>query len=137
MSFSSFVTDTVGAWWSPVGLIQVVPGDEWKFRWVYVALIAVCFLVALVVTFLKIRLSLKSRIQVFGWTNVFIGVILYFCRDQHIPYLGMDLLRFLQELGMVFWINGLILFSKKGLKAELLAEQVQARKAKYLPQKPA
>lgn len=129
----AFFTETLPSWWSPSGLIQVNPGPVWHFRWEYVGLIALCLVVALVSIFLKIRPSLKARIQAFAWTNVIIGVLLYFFRDQQIPYIGMDLLRFLQELGMVFWINGIVHFSRSKMKVEVVAEQVQARREKYLP----
>lgn len=134
---SVFFRSTLPDWWSPKGLIQVSPDAAWHFRWIYVGLIVACLLVGIISAFLKIRPSLKARIQTFAWTNGFLGIILYFLRDQRIPYVGMDLLRFLQEVGMVFWINSIVLFSKKGMRQELVAEQVQARREKYLPRKSA
>lgn len=132
-----FFSETLPHWWSPSGLIQIKPAAIWLLRWEYVGLIGLCLLVAIVTLFLKIRPSLRSRIQNFAWSNVAIGLVLYFFRDQRVPYLGMDLLRFLQELGMVFWINGIVLFARKGMQKEVLAEQVQSRREKYLPGKSA
>lgn len=97
------------------------------------SLVALCFIGGVLSIFLKIRPSLKARLQSFFWWNTFLGVLLYFFRDQRVPYLGMDLLRLIQEIGIVFWINSIVLFSRTGLKKELIADQVKARKEKYLP----
>ncbi len=128
-----FFADTLPRWWSPTGLIQVNPSNAWAFRWVYVGLIAVLLLTGIATLFLKIRPSIKSRIQSLCWTNVFIGIVLYFFRDQRIPYLGMDLIRFIQEITLIFWINSIVLFSRTGLQKELVLEKVQERRNKYLP----
>ncbi|HSI20183.1 MAG TPA: hypothetical protein VLA04_00520 [Verrucomicrobiae bacterium] len=129
----TFFADTLPKWWSPNGLIQVSPGRAWEFRWVYVALIALLFVAGIATLFLKIRPSVKSRIQSLCWTNVFIGIVLYFFRDQRIPYLGMDLIRFIHEICLIFWINSIVYFARTGLQQELVLEKIQERRNKYLP----
>jgi hypothetical protein len=134
---SNFFTETLPKYWSPSGLIQATPPATWAFRWEYAALTLICLLIAVVSIFLKIRPSVKARIQALAWTNGLIGILLYFCRDQRIPYIGMDLLRFIQEVTLIFWINSIVLFARKAIPQEILSEQVQARREKYLPKKSA
>lgn len=133
MSISSFFHTTLPTWWSPAGLIEITPLHAWVFRWWYVGLIALCLIVAVASSFLRLRQSLRVRIQNLAWTNVFIGVVLYFSRDQQLPYLGMDILRLLQEVCLVVWINATIWFYRTSYQKELVHEKVSARREKYLP----
>lgn len=130
---STFFSSTLPQWWSPSGFLKATPPATWPLKWEYVGLIGICLLVGIVTAFLKIRPSLKSRILSFAWTNALLGALLFFFRDQRIPYLGADVLRLLQEIGIVFWINSIVWFARNGLQAEKVAEQVALRKEKYLP----
>lgn len=132
-----FFGETLPSWWTPTGLLQVVPADQWSLKWWYVGFVGACFVLAIVTAFLRIRPSLKNRLQSLFWTNVILGLLLYFFRVQQIPYLGMDLLRFLQELGFIFWLNSVIWFSRTKLPSESIAEKVAARRDKYLPKRTA
>jgi hypothetical protein len=132
-AIKNFFGETLPRWWSPQGLIETTPPETWVFRWVYVGLLAVLLVIAIVTLFLKIRPSLKARIQALCWTNIFLGAFLYFCRDQRIPILGMDILRFIQEVALIFWVNSIVIFARTKLQDELLMEKIVSRKSKYLP----
>ena len=116
-----------------MGLFATNPGMEWKFRWIYVGLIGLMLLVGIVVAFLKIHPELKRRISNLAWTNVFLGVVLYFVRDQRIPVLGMDLWRFMQEIGIVVWVNAIAWYARTGLRNQNVREAARQRFEKYLP----
>jgi hypothetical protein len=128
-----FFGTTLANWWSPKNLLLVTPSETWPLRWFYLGLLALLFIVGMVTLFLKIRPSVKGRIQNLIWVNFFLGMVLYFFRDQRIPFIGMDILRFIQELALIFWINGIVLFARTQVPKETIAEKVAARKSKYLP----
>lgn len=132
-ALQTFFGETLPYWWSPANLVAVTPSATWHFRWVYVDLVVACFVGAVITQFLKIRVSVKNRLQSMLWTNFFLGLALYFFRDQRLPFLGMDLWRFIQEIALIFWVNSIILFSRTGLIQEKLAEKVHERRQKYLP----
>lgn len=112
---------------------MATPQPVWDWRWIYVGLIGLCFLTGIAVHFTKLRPAIKSRVNSLAWTNVCIGLVLYFARDQRLPYLGMNFLRFLQEVGLIVWINAIIWFARTHIPKEKLAEAVEARRTKYLP----
>jgi hypothetical protein len=129
----TFWNETLPQWWSPTGYFEVTPAAQWPFREVYLGLIALLFLGGIVTLFLRFRPILKGKLLSFFWTNASIGVVLFFLRDQRIPYLGMDLLRLMHHIGMIVWVNSIIWYMRTGLRHEKLSEQIEARRAKYLP----
>jgi hypothetical protein len=135
MSSVSAAFDNLEKWWSPKGLLVTQPTGIWHFQYAYAALTLACFVIALVVVFLKINPKLKARINGLLITNGFIGLVLYFSRTQELPVLGMDGLRFLQEISIVFWANSIIFYSRTHLKKEVIAEKARQRFEKYLPKK--
>ena len=115
-------------------LVQVTPPLQWNFSWLYLLLIAIFLVGAIVMLFLRrMHPPLRERWSWFFWSNIFIGAILYFMRDQRIPYLGTNLLRVAHEFFILFWLNSIIWYHRTGMKQEKLAEAAIARKEKYLP----
>jgi len=124
----------VGPYWSPAGLFSMTPPAVWTFQWVYVGIIGACVVGGIAMLFAKkLRPGLRERISSFCWNNVVIGVILFFFRYQQIPLLGMDLWRFIQEIGMVVWLFFIYQYWTLAIPQETLAEQIVAHKNKYLP----
>lgn len=119
--------------WSPVGLFDYTPPDLWRFRDLYLFFIAFCLIAALALSFLRIPRSLKEKLSPFFWTNTILGFILFFFRYAQVPLFGMDIWRFLQELGIVTWLVMIVRFSRKHLGEESLAEKVEDYRNKYLP----
>jgi len=116
-----------------LNLISIVPPATWAWRWFYVGVIGAFLVGGIVIIFLKIRPTVKARISNLCWTNVVLGLLLYFFRDQRVPYVGMDIFRFFQEIGMVIWINTIIWYARNQIPKEKLAEAVTERRTKYLP----
>ena len=121
-------------WYPLKSLFSVYPPEHWKFMWAYVALIGICFLAAIALIFLKkIHPSLRSRLSNLAWTNVLLGIMLFFFRFERIPLLGMDLWRLVQEVSILAWLASIWYYWRHGFRAERLADQVVAYKEKYLP----
>ena len=125
------------AWWSYKTLFSSVPPQTWKFEYAYLALIIICFIVGVAIALPRVPLhtALRRRISNLVWTNVIIGIFLYFAREQRILYLGTDGLRTIQEIALIFWINAIVLYYRKGFRKELIAAEASKRFSKYLPQK--
>lgn len=102
--------------------------------WGYVGVIAACLVAALFLSFWKrIDEGLRNRLLNFFWTQVFLGGFIFFCRYQQIPYLGSNILRFLQEVSMVVWLGFILTYRVRTVPQKRLAEEAQARFNKYLP----
>lgn len=122
------------AFWQPHELVLIRPPFLWELMWWYVGFIALCALGGISLLFLSnVHPALKSRLSSFCWTNVTIGVILFFFRYYRIPYLGMDILRLLQEVSALVWLGYLVWYSQTGFKHQLIQEKVADHKARYLP----
>lgn len=120
-------------WWSFPGLFDTTPSSEWKFQWSYVALIAACFIGAVILTFWRGDQQLSRPIAQVLWNNVWVGPILFFFRYQEIPVLGMDLWRFIQEVAIVAWLVVILKgYSKKQPQVQL-QDKIEAYRNKYLP----
>jgi hypothetical protein len=132
---TTFWSQHVTPWWNPSGYLVAVPPADWPLKWAYVGFTLLCLIVGIAFLFLKrqFRPSLRYRILNFAWTNAILGIVLFFLRDQQIPYLGSDLLRLVQIIGAVFWINSLAWFVRTSYKQEQYTEAVMARREKYLP----
>lgn len=115
-------------------LIQTTPPAPWNFEWLYLVLLAILLIGGIVMLFLRrMHPPLRERWMSFFWANLLIGAVLYFMRDQRIPYLGTNILRVAHELFMIFWLNSIIWYRRTGFKQEKLAEAATLRKEKYLP----
>jgi hypothetical protein len=132
-ALQTFWNETLLAWWSPSGYFIATPAASWPFRWVYAGIVIALLVAGIVLLFLRIRPILKGKLLSFFWTNALIGLVLYFFRDQRIPFLGMDIWRLLHEIGMIVWINNIIWYSRTGLQKVKLHEKVAERREKYLP----
>lgn len=101
--------------------------------YVYIGMTGAFALLGIILLFLKLHPALKSQISGFLWTQVATAIFLYFFRTQQIPYLGMDMLRVLQEFSIVAWIGYLVWYFFVPYKGELRADEAVIRKEKYLP----
>ena len=124
----------LGKWWSPSDLIATIPPEHWKYEIGYLVMLGVFLALAIALIFMKkVRTSLKDRLYSFLWTNIILGLILFFFRVQQIPLLGMDIWRFIQEIAIVIWIALIVRFYRKVYRKEALIQKVEERKTKYLP----
>ena len=115
-------------------LVAATPPALWSFKWVYLGFLALLLIGAIVILFLRrMHPPLRERWSSFFWSNLLIGLVLFFMRDQRIPYLGTNLLRVVHEFFIVFWLNSIIWYKRTGYRQEKVAELAIERKSKYLP----
>lgn len=116
-------------------LLETTPPPHWQYYWAYVALVIGCLLLGVIVGFSKIHPQIKSRLLVLLWVNGILGLLLWWVRLLQIPIIGMDLWRFLQELGIVIWILWIVFYVRRHYPKIKLKEQTIAYREKYLPKK--
>lgn len=126
-----FRTFTFSTWIK--NLVDVVPPSDWHFRALYVGMLALFLVVGVIIAFLRIPGEYKGRWLNFLFGNLAIGLVIYFFRTQRIPYLGMDLIRFLSEVGMLVWLNNVIWYGRTMYRHQKLQQVVVDRRSKYLP----
>lgn len=119
------------------GLVQLTPSSPWTFEKEYIGLIGVLTLAAIVLSFWKLPERLRGPLLQLSWGNAVTGLILLFCRTQEIPFLGMDLWRFIQEVAIVIWLLVIGISYLRHRKQERLDQKVAAYKNKFLPKKKA
>jgi hypothetical protein len=128
---NGFHTFTVHTW--AVNLITPLPPVVWYFQWLYLGLVLLFLLAGIVLLFVRMNTEYKNRWLNFLFGNVAIGILLYFFRDQRLPYLGMDLLRGIHEIGILVWLNSVIFYYRTTYKKEQMQQIAIDRKSKYLP----
>jgi hypothetical protein len=111
------------------------PPIEWPLQPYYLAALALCLLAALVVFVRRrsLRPATYSAIATYAWTNLLIGITFWFFRSQLIPILGNHALTLIHFVAMLGWLIILTISLRKFSVEANLADQVAARKAKYLP----
>jgi hypothetical protein len=121
--------------WQPKELLMVQPPNSWELMWGYVAFLVLSLIVfiLMLVPALKLHETLKSRFKLWGITQVIIGALLFFFRFYQIPYLGMDLWRMILEVTALAWLISIAVYAYKKLPSQLIKEQAEARRNKYLP----
>jgi len=123
--------------WNPAGLVSVQPKLTWPDFYLYLGYCAI-FLIGLIILLIlhkRIKPSLRDQLASVCWTNLGLGVVLFFFRQQAIPLLGMDLWRFIQECATVIWIFFIFRSYVQNHPQEVMSELVKARREKYLPKK--
>ncbi|MBU6389340.1 hypothetical protein KGQ71_02380 [Patescibacteria group bacterium] len=112
----------------------MTPAPIWKYQWEYVGVLGILLVLGITLLFLKkIRPALRESLSNFAWTNLVLGVIIFFFRYQQIPLLGMDLWRFLQEVEMVIWLIVILRYRVVVYPQEKLEEKVISYKSRFLP----
>lgn len=128
---TGFRTFTFHSWLT--NLVAPIPPFEWNFLWLYVGLLGLFLIAGIVLAFIKMDSAYKNRWLNFLFGNVGIGILLYFFRDQRLPYLGMDLIRVLHEIGILVWLNSVIWYARTTYREQQLQHIAIDRKSKYLP----
>jgi hypothetical protein len=129
------IFSSINHYWSFAGLFEYRPTLLWPLQWWYVGLMGLLLVVLVSSLLLRKQMipALRGLLISVSLTNLLWGAVLYFFRVQHIPLLGMDLWRFVQELGLVIYLSISI---PRIIKNHRLTQQVVAHetaKSKYLP----
>ena len=121
--------------WQPKELLLVQPPILWPLMWAYIAFIALSLIgiIATVVFRKRIHPTLSNRIYSITTTQIVLGALLFFFRFYQIPYLGMDIWRTIQEVTALIWLGFIIVYAQRVLPKQLLKEQAELRRNKYLP----
>lgn len=122
-------------YWSFTQLFSSTPPYKWPWMYIYLGLLIFFFLAIILIAFLPLREGLKKRFYPYLITNLVLGLVIFFFREQRVPILGMDIWRFLQELEMIIWLPFILGYIIKGRPKEILSEKVEQRRQKYLPKK--
>jgi hypothetical protein len=122
-------------YWSFTQLFNSTPPYRWPWMYIYLGLLIFFFLAIILIAFLHLREGLKKRFYPYLITNLVLGLVIFFFREQRVPILGMDIWRLLQELEMIIWIPFILIYILKGRPKEILGEKVEQRRQKYLPKK--
>lgn len=99
----------------------------------YLVLLGLLLLGGTISLIFRLPGRLNRQISELCWNNLWIGAVLFFFRYQHIPILGMDLWRLLQEIAIVVWFSIIILRFRQSYPKERLADKVLEYRTRYLP----
>lgn len=122
------------SFWSSKTAFSVFPPANWNYMWYYIGFAAICYILLIVMLFLKkINPEIKTRVNSFLVTNIWLCLFFGFFRYQRIPIMGMDFIRTLQIVVAIFWIISIIRFKKIILPQIILHQKVEERRNKYLP----
>ena len=120
-------------YWNPAELLNSVPPALWPWMREYIALIAILLIGALISVFVRLPGKLNDRFGTLCWNNVWIGGLLYFFRYQHVPILGMDIWRLLQEVAIVIWLYVIVNHFRRTYPQERLDTRIAEYRGRYLP----
>ena len=120
-------------WVATSTLFYGTPPAIWPGQYAYAAFLAVCGVAAIVLLLVRFYPPVQERLSTLLWTNLFLGLLLYFLRVQQIPALGMDFWRYIQEISFVIWLGVILNFARIQYPIDQLAARVTERKTKYLP----
>ena len=120
-------------YWSPTELLNTVPPSLWLWMPYFLALLALLLIGALLSLALRLPSTLNHRLGSLFWNNLWIGILLFFFRYQHVPILGMDIWRLVQEIAIVIWIFIIVISFRRNYPMEKLAKKVADYRSKYLP----
>jgi len=130
--FTTFWSSVLN-FWNPTSYLLIRPEMEWSLRWVFVgfwsALILGIFVLSRIRRFDRVRSLVLPSLFSIPWL-----VVLYFLRDQQIPFLGSDLLRGLVEIGILAYLYTVLAsnrLSVESAKSDPVSQYVAKRKARY------
>lgn len=110
------------------------PAAVWELHWWYAGVTIACLVGAIALLFLKkMHPSLRQNLSNALWTNAILGGILYFSRDQRIPYFGTDIVRTVQLFSLLIWVAVSLWIGVRTARNDRTAAVINARRERYLP----
>ena len=119
--------------WAPQDLLNTVPPPLWPWMPEYLAVLILLLIGAVLSLAVRMPGRLNERLGALCWNNLWLGALLFFFRYQHVPILGMDIWRFLQELVIIIWLYRIVRNFLRTYPQQRLAERVAEYRGKYLP----
>lgn len=129
-----WITSLVDSWWYPERAFLARPVATWELHWWYAGVTIACLVGAIVLVFAKkLHPVLRQHLSNAWWTNAILGGILYFARDQRIPYFGTDIVRTVQLFSLFVWTVVAVWIGVRAARFDNKASLLTERRERYLP----